>query len=675
MDMFISYGSEIEGYVGRVCHALQRQSGITCFFAPESIRAGSFPPQIINALKKCDYFTLFLTPKTAGSQWQMFEIKEWIKRNDWQEKTVIVNMDKVQLQLPSAFPNNIDFERIIVEDFDKFDSARCSDEILGLLSLPRGVFDDIPTEIDASYEKDIINLYERSKGVLPIEELIKGYPEKWPEVNKINFLTTWPNPLDEEIFGKHRKPLSAINVDARARTGATQPLTLPEAGPQERILPIPAVMNKVLIIVSGGIAPGINAVISAICDRHRTYVNQYNVNHPVKLDVEILGGLEGFRCLLPGGQTIQINDLTIKSLVNRGGSYLPTSRVDDLLEAAERSTCLNAMAVNLHANLIKNVYIIGGEGSMRAAHGLWTVYHRMYPNDQLSVVGIPKTMDNDILWVWQSFGFISAIERARQNLIEFSTEIESNPRIGIMQLFGSSSGFVVSHAALGSNVCDLALIPELEFTMQDVCNYMGEILSGRLKKHHFPYGLIAMAETAIPIDFRKYMNESYVGLNSNEIKELLLYEKNKRRVLGQTPDHLRRAGLKIVHRVLQQFVKKAMGEGNPIKVDDIELGFPAPDPYWKNLRVITNEPRHLIRSMPPTVEDVAKGIRLGTMAVDMAMAGYSDCMVSQWLTEYVTVPLELVILGRKQVPLDGVFWKTVVSKTGQLRYNSLAKKK
>jgi 6-phosphofructokinase 1 len=325
----------------------------------------------------------------------------------------------------------------------------------------------------------------------------------------------------------------------------------------------------------------------------------------------------------------------------------------------------------LNAQKIKNVYIIGGEGSMRAAHGLWTVYHREYPNANFSVVGIPKTMDNDILWVWQSFGFISAIERARQNLIEFSTEVESNPRLGIMQLFGSSSGFVVSHAALRSNVCDLALIPELEFTMQDVCNYMGDKLGERLDSQHCPYGLIVMAETAIPIDFKKYMDESYVGLNDKEKEELIRYEKNNRRVLGQTPDHLRKAGLKIVYKVLQQYIKEAMGTGKSLLATDTKLKFNAPDPYWENFRVITNEPRHLIRSMPPTVEDVAKGIRLGTMAVDMAMAGYSDCMVSQWLTEYVTVPLELVILGRKQVPRDGVFWKTVVSKTGQIKYNSL----
>ena len=89
------------------------------------------------------------------------------------------------------------------------------------------------------------------------------------------------------------------------------------------------------------------------------------------------------------------------------------------------------------------------------------------------------------------------------------------------------------------------------------------------------------------------------------------------------------------------------------------------DSYWEDFRVFTNEPRHLIRSMEPTISDVAYGIRLGTMAVDMALSGYTDCMVSQWLTEFVLVPLRVVALGRKRIPESGIFWKSVLAKTGQ----------
>jgi 6-phosphofructokinase len=125
-----------------------------------------------------------------------------------------------------------------------------------------------------------------------------------------------------------------------------------------------------------------------------------------------------------------------------------------------------------------------------------------------------------------------------------------------------------------------------------------------------------------------------------------------RRVHGQTQDELRTGGLKVVAHVLQSDIR------NPEKMPD-------EDKYWNYYRVFTNEPRHLLRAIAPSVSDVVFGQRLGTLAVDNAMAGYTDFMVSQWLTEYVLVPLKLVVLGRKRVPQNGIFWKSVLATTGQ----------
>jgi 6-phosphofructokinase len=91
--------------------------------------------------------------------------------------------------------------------------------------------------------------------------------------------------------------------------------------------------------------------------------------------------------------------------------------------------------------------------------------------------------------------------------------------------------------------------------------------------------------------------------------------------------------------------------------------------YWKDFRVLKSEPRHIIRAVRPSVTDVIFAQRLGVLAVDNAMAGYTDFMVSQWLTEYVLVPLKLVVLGRKRVPNDGIFWKSVIASTGQPNEN------
>jgi 6-phosphofructokinase len=164
-----------------------------------------------------------------------------------------------------------------------------------------------------------------------------------------------------------------------------------------------------------------------------------------------------------------------------------------------------------------------------------------------------------------------------------------------------------------------------------------------------PYALIVMAETALPLDAADYRNDKRADLSKDEKEALDRFLKDRRRVRGQTPDKLRRAGLKIVSGVLENRI-------------NLELD---PQAYWQDFRVITNEPRHLIRSIPPSVSDVIFGERLGALAVDNAMAGYTDFMVSQWLTEFVLVPLPLVVLGRKRVPTTGVFWKSVLSKTGQ----------
>ena len=154
---------------------------------------------------------------------------------------------------------------------------------------------------------------------------------------------------------------------------------------------------------------------------------------------------------------------------------------------------------------IEVLYVIGGDGSMKAAHALW--HHAREKDVKLSVVSIPKTMDNDILWMWQSFGFLSAVQRAREIIEQLSTEVSSNPRLCVLQLFGSDSGFVVSHSVLASATgqCDAALIPEAPFSMLGLARY----LSGEVRKRgdRIPHGLIVLAETAIPMDALECVGE------------------------------------------------------------------------------------------------------------------------------------------------------------------------
>ena len=252
-------------------------------------------------------------------------------------------------------------------------------------------------------------------------------------------------------------------------------------------------------------------------------------------------------------------------------------------------------------------------------------------------------------------------------------------------------------AASGSDQCDAALIPEVRFSLRGLARYLKMRMCKRRAEEPsavVPSGLVAMAETAIPTDAICYAREAAgalpppddirddreyiraridlseeslvsisraINLTDDEREELYGFHRMRRRgerIQGQTSDKLRNAALKIVSRGLEELLK--------LFDATVNAGFPpANQPDWARLRVLTNEPRHVLRAIAPTCSDIIMGQRLGTLAVDNAMAGYTDFMISQWLTEFVLVPLKLVVLGRKRIPKQGMFWKSVLAKTGQ----------
>ncbi len=497
------------------------------------------------------------------------------------------------------------------------------------------------------------------------EKWLLGCPERWPNVEMCGE-ATHDNQLREEVIGKRRPPDACVFVKALTTRESSEPpgLTFPEAGPRDRLYFAPDSTLRVAIMVSGGIAPGVNAVIDGIVQRHWLYTKDSKGGA-----VHIYGLQDGF---LSGGRRersvrlvaerpqsipIHLNNTVVATPdhAHEGGSILGTSRVGELLHSADRVARLEKVDGRLLDANIDILYVIGGDGTMKAAHALHEIARQnpLRKNRKLSVVAIPKTMDNDILWVWQSFGFLSAVEKAREVIEHLSTEVHSNPRLCVVQLFGSDSGFVVSHAVLASATghCVAALIPEVKFSMQGLVQHLRKTIHP--DENRPPHGIIVMAETAIPTDAQEYINDPDIGLTPLEAKELQrfieLRERNQR-IQGQTEDALRSAGLKIVSQGLLKGLRQTARPN---------------EPEWELLRVVTNEPRHLLRAIPPSCMDIILGQRLGTLAVDNAMAGYTDFMISQWLTEYVLVPLKLVVLGRKRIPDTGIFWKSVLAKTRQ----------
>lgn len=733
-------------FVKRVHLYLKRQPELNVFLYDQHKHSDRFNREIGEAISEAYYFVFFRGQKIG--EYQTDEALIWFDNHG---KAAEYHRIIVELPSPAQWPKELSrFEngvhpiKVTIPSGEKKltekNASECAAELARTINNIWIPYDGLPEKYIFDYEKVIIEQFASSQSKPEERFLNEGCPETWPVLIPKDG-KRHNNPLKPSEIGSFRSPEDTVLVDVRSiyhkpqNSGGktpinsecqTQPgicclaaknLTFLEAGPRKMLLHGLEIQLNVGILVTGGIAPGINAVIAGLVERHALYWKEQvrgsklgkicNLRIHCYLD-GFCGLLEGRKHLIEfnrkGDEDPQTNHplATILKDANTGGAVLGTSRYDQLsnLKALEnRNDALNKVLNKLWTDHIDILYVIGGDGSMKASHALHTINEAWLRGDpgrnadarSISIIGIPKTMDNDILWVWQSFGFMSAVEKASECLRLLHTESTSNPRLCVIQLFGSDSGFTVSHAALASLQCDTALIPEMHFNMDGLFRHIRKRLKPPLQaagEQHSPYGMIIMAETAVPEDWycyvswqehlqrigvtliqllerikdeklkdaiRKQINNSNkssfkLDLSREEVEALITFVENDRRVYGQTPDALRTVSLRLVSQVLQYRIQNDMGSD---------------DPYWKTFRVFTSEPRHLLRSSPPSANDIISGRRFGTLAVDNAMAGYHDFMISQWLTEYVLVPLSLVVLGRKRVPDKGIFWKSVLAKTGQ----------
>lgn len=667
MKIFLSYPFSIEKFVRKIFKLISKHPQIEPYCYGECKKAGKWGSELGREIEKSEAIIIFCYESLDGTQGE--EVNHALDSNktilpvkfsNWDiNNAVRFSAERKTMEKIEAFASiNVDTP---IDKINEKQLSQYTKEIIGALG--NLIDNGLPEGYPFDYEKGIIELYDQG---ISEEYLSLGCPESWPEVTKNQ--GEIDNCLNEDEIGLYRDwdhqqnclktveplvipaALSEFDISSLLEKG----LSFPEAGPRKKLFyPYKDKKLKAAILVSGGIAPGINAVIEGIVERHLLYAEQGQYDD----NFEIYGYLSGFEALhLPGNKYINLNRDVIKDITNLGGSILGTSRLPVLSDPGSykrRESLERIVGRLINVDDIDILYIIGGDGSMKAAHSIYkTAMDQKY---SLSVVAVPKTMDNDILWVWQSFGFLSAVEKAKEAIQLLYTEAKSNSRLCVIQLFGSDSGFVVAHAALASGVCDLILTPELPFNLKKISKYIQEKLQKRRKKSSHPtYGIIAMAETAIPLDGLEIIEKDLefakqLGITDKEIKAIKEFEKNERRVIGKTPDALRSVGLKLVSGVLQRDIQTKKIDGS----------------YWSSYKVVTNEPRHLIRAIPPSTADITFGQRLGTLAVDCAMAGYTDFMISQWLTEFVMVPLGLVVLGRKRIPQSGIFLKSVRANTGQ----------
>jgi 6-phosphofructokinase 1 len=434
-----------------------------------------------------------------------------------------------------------------------------------------------------------------------------------------NASAAWPTPqqLSVSTLGRCRHPSTFAAglqpfVDERDRVlvcsttaelapfieRGLPPPSFEPAGVRERLFYDPK-RTRAAILTCGGLCPGLNNVIRAV-------VLQLTYAYDVR---EILGLRYGYAGLSKRREEpLQLTAETVEGLHEHGGTLLGSSRgPQDLGEMADTLADLG----------IDILFVVGGDGGLRGASALVAeIARRKLP---IAVVGVPKTIDNDLDWIWRSFGFDTAVGAARQALTVAHDEARGvRNGVGLVKLMGRYSGFIAAHATLACSDVNFCLVPEVRFTLDGTGGFL-DCLERRLaRKHH---AVVVVAEGAGQ-DLIGDGRPPEVDLSGNiKLKDIGVYLRDR------ITQHLTARGIEPLVRYI--------------------------------------DPSYLIRSLPASAFDAQLCLSLGQQAVHAAMAGKTDMLVGSWNQRFTHVPISLAVAKRKQLDPTSEVWKRVLETTGQ----------
>mgnify|MGYP006289889495 CR=1 FL=1 len=372
---------------------------------------------------------------------------------------------------------------------------------------------------------------------------------------------------------------------------------LEKAGPREKIYFNPRHVHAG-IVTCGGLCPGLNDVIRAIV---RALWYLYGVRR-------ITGIRNGYRGFLPEYNlpTIELNPEIVDQIHHRGGTILGSSRgggrVTDLADEIER--------MNLNV-----LFTIGGDGTQTGALAISKELEKR--GTQIAMIGIPKTIDNDLSFIQKSFGFETAVSIAVDAVT--SAHIEAHDAIngiGLVKVMGRESGFIAAYTALAQNDVNYVLIPEIPFDLEGENGLYGHLKRRIAERNH---AVILVAEGAGQ-DLLEAVNEQDASGNKR---------------------------LSDIGHFLEKRLPKLFAD------DGIEV----------SLKYI--DPSYMIRSAPAQANDSIYCARLGTHAVHAAMAGRTRTLISLVNNHFVHLPVEMAVLRRNHVDPESALWRDVLEVTRQ----------
>jgi len=234
---------------------------------------------------------------------------------------------------------------------------------------------------------------------------------------------------------------------------------------------------RVGVLTGGGDCPGLNAAIRAI------------VRRACADEVEVLGIRNGWIGLVEN-DVVELNRSSINGILPRGGTILGTSRFNPLKDPQS----IELLKENWRTHRLAGLIVVGGEGSLSAAHELWR-------DHQLNLVGVPKTIDNDVCGTDFTFGFDTAVSIVTDAVDRLHSTAESHHRVMVVEVMGRHTGWIAAYGGIAGGA-DVILIPERPFRISRVCN----LLDVR-KKQGRAFSIIVVSEDAHPHADEPFLNE------------------------------------------------------------------------------------------------------------------------------------------------------------------------
>jgi 6-phosphofructokinase 1 len=381
------------------------------------------------------------------------------------------------------------------------------------------------------------------------------------------------------------------------------------AGPRRHVFFDPS-KTRAGIVTCGGLCPGLNDVIRGLT---LSLSLIYGMKH-------IYGFKNGYAGFVPrygyagfvpryGYDVLDLDPEYVSEIHERGGTVLGSSRGEQ--DPVEIVDCLERMSINM-------LFVIGGDGTIRGALAISREIEKR--GLKIAVVGVPKTIDNDIMFLDQSFGFQTAYSAATHAIRAAHQEAKgAHNGVGLVKLMGRHSGFIACFASLAMSDVNFCLIPEVPLVLEGEKGFL-PCLHRRLERRK--HAVVVVAEG--------------VG------QELLKSDASQRDASGNVK--LQDIGTFLRDRITA---------------------------YFKDLKFETSvkyiDPSYLIRSVPASPPDSVFCLRLAHAAAHAAMSGRTEMVVGSWHGRFVHVPMALAIRERQCVDVEGDVWQSVLESTGQSR--------